>query len=237
MPETLAALLFAHSLAEFLFQSKAMTSRRPRLAAFGPHTALVLGLGVAALGQISLPLIFLAVLHTGIDLVKSATRQHGPLPFLIAQNAHLASLIALASLDPGLWAHGVWADFPALAALMAVVAGFIAATRAGGQVIALLMARWEADAGAGLQGGGSAIGLLERALIFLMVLTGAPEGIGFLIAAKSILRFGTVKDDRRVSEYVIIGTLASFGWAILWASATAALLDLLPPLGIFVPTP
>ena len=54
---------------------------------------------------------------------------------------------------------------------------------------------------------------------------------------KSILRFGTVKDDRRVSEYVIIGTLASFGWAILWASATAALLDLLPPLGIFVPTP
>jgi hypothetical protein len=48
-----------------------------------------------------------------------------------------------------------------------------------------------------------------------MVLFGQAQGVGLLIAAKSILRFGAVKDDRRLSEYVIIGTLASFGWALI----------------------
>jgi hypothetical protein len=41
-----------------------------------------------------------------------------------------------------------------------------------------------------------------------------------------------VKDDRALSEYVIIGTLASVGWAILTAFATQILLTALPPLGI-----
>lgn len=59
------------------------------------------------------------------------------------------------------------------------------------------------------------IGLLERGLIFALILLGQPGGVGLLIAAKSILRFGAVKDDRALSEYVIIGTLASFAWALL----------------------
>jgi hypothetical protein len=79
---------------------------------------------------------------------------------------------------------------------------------------------------------GQAIGLMERGLIFTLVLVGQPEGVGLLIAAKSILRFGAVKDDRALSEYVIIGTLASFGWALVAAYATLALLSALPPLGI-----
>jgi hypothetical protein len=61
--------------------------------------------------------------------------------------------------------------------------------------------------------------------------------VGFLIAAKSILRFGSVKDDRALSEYVIIGTLASFGWALIAAYATLWGLSALPPLGILPTTP
>jgi hypothetical protein len=78
------------------------------------------------------------------------------------------------------------------------------------------------------QAGSFAIGLLERALIFLFVLTGQTAAIGFLIAAKSILRFGEVQDDRRAAEYVIIGTLASFAWALAAAQATLAALAALP---------
>ena len=81
------------------------------------------------------------------------------------------------------------------------------------------------------------IGLLERGLIFALVLLGQPEGVGLLIAAKSILRFGAVKDDRALSEYVIIGTLASFGWALVAAYATVAALTALPPLGILPVSP
>jgi hypothetical protein len=50
--------------------------------------------------------------------------------------------------------------------------------------------------------------------------------VAFLIAAKSILRFGTVQKDRAASEYVIVGTLASVGWSMVTA---AILLALLPP--------
>ena len=70
------------------------------------------------------------------------------------------------------------------------------------------------------------------------LLTGLPGGpIGFLIAAKSILRYGTATRDQRTAEYVIIGTLASFGWAIVMALTTQAALSLLPPLEIAALTP
>ena len=75
------------------------------------------------------------------------------------------------------------------------------------------------------------IGLMERGLIFAFLLIGQPEGVGLLIAAKSILRFGAVRDDRALSEYVIIGTLASVGWALAAGYGTLALLAHLPPIG------
>ena len=73
------------------------------------------------------------------------------------------------------------------------------------------------------------IGQLERALILLFVLVGEPAAIGFLIAAKSVLRFGEVKEprNRMEAEYIIIGTLASFLFGLLVAYPTRYLLSLL----------
>jgi hypothetical protein len=44
-----------------------------------------------------------------------------------------------------------------------------------------------------------------------------------LLAAESILRFGEIKEpsQRKVAEYIIIGTMMSFGWALLAAVLTA----------------
>jgi len=72
----------------------------------------------------------------------------------------------------------------------------------------------------------------RRRHLRILILLGQPLGVGFLVAAKSILRFGTATRDQRTAEYVIIGTLASFGWAILASYATLALINLLPPLEI-----
>ena len=45
--------------------------------------------------------------------------------------------------------------------------------------------------------GGRLIGRLERAMILMLVIAGQPDGIGFLIAAKSMLRFNELaRDDR-----------------------------------------
>ena len=79
-----------------------------------------------------------------------------------------------------------------------------------------------ADLSRGLTNGGSVIGQLERGLIFIFVLAGMHEGIGFLIAAKSILRFGEIKDaqHRKEAEYIIIGTFMSFCFGILTSYTT-----------------
>ncbi|MFV8369181.1 DUF3307 domain-containing protein [Flavobacterium sp. LB2R40] len=64
---------------------------------------------------------------------------------------------------------------------------------------------------------GKYIGMIERVFIFSFVLMNYWEGIGFLLAAKSIFRFGDLNNakDRSLTEYVLIGTLLSFGIAIL----------------------
>ncbi|WP_443947190.1 DUF3307 domain-containing protein [Pedobacter sp. AW1-32] len=70
-----------------------------------------------------------------------------------------------------------------------------------------------------LQNAGKYIGILERLLIFLFVLTHHFDAVGFLLAAKSIFRFGDLKEahDIKLTEYVLIGTLLSFGLAIVTA--------------------
>jgi hypothetical protein len=74
----------------------------------------------------------------------------------------------------------------------------------------------------GLENGGKLIGQLERAMIFLFILSSQPAGVGFLIAAKSIFRFGELKDNetRMEAEYIIIGTMLSFTWALAVAWLT-----------------
>lgn len=80
---------------------------------------------------------------------------------------------------------------------------------------------------AGMRNAGRYIGWLERALSITFMLIKHPEAIGFIFAAKSVLRFRDIQDptDRHQAEYVIIGSLLSFGWAVMVALATRAALD------------
>lgn len=269
--ETFAALLLAHTLADFVFQTNWMVVNKRNPLALGLHLVIVYATAVAATGSVHPMLLALALIHVGIDVGKlilaSVWKTSGGLgPFLIDQALHLVSLIALTLWLPDLWVNGFWAPgaivtgedggilgtglwseatavpVDQLPALMVLLTGLILATRAGGFAVGLLMEPFtphlgRGDAGKSLPGAGRVIGNLERGLIFALVLFGQSQGVGLLIAAKSILRFGAVKDDRRLSEYVIIGTLASFGWALVVSFATLAGLSALPPLGIPVATP
>lgn len=64
---------------------------------------------------------------------------------------------------------------------------------------------------------GQYIGVLERILVFIFIITGHWEAVGFLITAKSVFRFGDLKESkhRQLTEYILIGTLISFGIAII----------------------
>lgn len=74
-----------------------------------------------------------------------------------------------------------------------------------------------------LPNAGQWIGYIERILILTFVLIGSFEGVGFLLAAKSVFRFGELNKAKeiRTTEYVLIGTLASFTIAILTGIAVS----------------
>lgn len=239
MTETFTALLFAHVLADFVLQNRWMAENKRRAPVLMLHGAIVLATAQAALGRVEAwEVLALAAAHVAIDALKARLWGDRLAALLADQGAHLAAIAALAALRPDLWAGGAWAGTLPLPLLMALAAGAILATRAGGFAVGYLMRPWgDVDLPKGLTNGGKLIGLLERGLIFLLVMVGEPAGIGFLIAAKSVLRFETTSKDQRAGEYVIIGTLASFGWALMLAYATRGLMATLPPLVIAPPAP
>jgi len=69
----------------------------------------------------------------------------------------------------------------------------------------------------GLKNAGKWIGIIERILIVTFVINSQYASIGFMLAAKSVFRFGDLKDskDHKKTEYIIIGSFLSFMLSII----------------------
>ncbi len=240
MLETFVALLLAHLVADFLLQNDWMVARKKEPGALLLHTAIVLITAQAALGRVDAwePLA-LAGAHLLIDAIKAHALPNRLWAFLGDQIAHLATICTVVIWAPTLYADGIWSGLDWLPAVMILAAGLIGATTAGGHAVAMLVSPWSEThpLREGLPNGGRLIGLLERGIIFMLILAGQWGGIGFLIAAKSVLRFETTSKDQTAGEYVIVGTLASFGWAMAVSSATVMGLSHVPALGILPASP
>ncbi|MEO8381825.1 MAG: hypothetical protein ABI779_19340 [Acidobacteriota bacterium] len=66
---------------------------------------------------------------------------------------------------------------------------------------------------------GRLIGALERTLLFAVVIAGSYEAIGFIVAAKGLVRSREFEQNRDMTEYFLIGSLSS----VLVALATGFL--------------
>jgi hypothetical protein len=68
-----------------------------------------------------------------------------------------------------------------------------------------------------LPNAGKYIGIIERLFVLTFIILGRWEAIGLLITAKSVFRFNDLKErnSRKLTEYILIGTLLSFGLAII----------------------
>lgn len=60
---------------------------------------------------------------------------------------------------------------------------------------------------------GRLIGILERTIVYFLVIIGKYEAIGFIMAAKAFTRFKEL-EDRAFAEYVLIGTLLSIALSV-----------------------
>lgn len=223
------ALLLAHLLGDFVFQSRSIVEgkERFRATAYLRHglyhwllAALALQpyLGARPFGgwTIQAVLIGLGLVHAAIDLGKIALRSRGAsvAAFLADQAVHLGTILAAAALiapiriaayEPLPAVEGIDAFYAPVAVIVATVLG-------AGWLIRLLLAPLEPatveEGPVELSNAGLYIGWLERLLILFAVVARSPEAVGFVVAAKSIVRFPSLK-DRPFAEYFLIGTLLS----------------------------
>jgi len=249
MIETLLALLAAHLVGDFPLQPDVLVRAKRNPAVLLLHVVLQTLLAAAALGNFTVwPLLaILAGTHLAMDTIKVWVLGDGLTAFVSDQVVHLLVIVALALAFPLALAQGQWAHLLVPEALRTYLLGLtlVAAVIAGLQVGAILVRKvtqpFSGELAGEIQGlkfGGAYIGVLERALILLLVLLGQPAGVGFMLTAKSILRFGDVKDSaqRKLTEYIIIGTFLSFGWglavALVTQGAVGYLLHTAPPVSL-----
>jgi hypothetical protein len=219
-----AKLLLAHILGDFFLQTSGWVEnkklkkwRSPFLYVHGlVHFALILLLfWDIQLWHIAL---LIAVSHIFIDGIKNQlqTDTNKSLWFFGDQIFHLSVLYLIWSYY---WEMNVKFIFEIN--IWVLITGLLILTFPASVIIQRIMNRWtkeiEIESEGSLRGAGEAIGILERLLIFAAIVSGYPQAVGFLLAAKSVFRFGdlTRSKDRKLTEYILVGTLLSFLIAIV----------------------
>ena len=236
-------LLAAHFVSDFLIQSNESIQNKNKVWVLIRHGLIVglfsyLFLGILSAWDITLGIFFSHVL---LGAWKTKTKKGTPLSrFVIDQLSHIL-ILYLISAAAGRFKYlgysSVWTNlfgFDYLK-LLALIAGGILCVYAVSFLVELVLGSLglnkDQDRKSDIEEGGRIIGYLERSLIFLFILVDYPAGIGFLIAAKSIFRFGelTSPDRRKQAEYIIIGTLLSVLFGAAAAYLTAGIMELLVP--------
>ncbi len=223
----LVKLILMHLAGDFILQSKSWVEEKEKQGIRSIKLYLH-GLIHGALAWLILwdlrywaVALSIAVVHVGIDMVKLSFQKKNNKTgwFLMDQLLHALSIVVLWYLffNPDI-PMGVLAENQQFWIYLTAILFLTVVCGIGIQV---LLTNWakdiHLDKEKSLPNAGRYIGILERLLVFLFVVLGRWEAIGFLIAAKSVFRFGDLKDsrNRKLTEYILIGTLLSFGIAIV----------------------
>lgn len=218
-------LLLAHLLGDFLLQPSSWVQdkekKKHKSIYLYIHTLLHGILAWVLVGEMAFVwwAMLLALSHGFIDFLKlyfqnAATKRTW---FIVDQIMHLIVIVLITAfyknliIDFKVFDNHFWVLTTALLFL----------TKPTSIIIKNIISIWTPEdqngSNTSLANAGNYIGILERLFVFCFIITGHFEAIGFLLAAKSIFRFGDLKEakDRKLTEYVLIGTLLSFGIALL----------------------
>jgi hypothetical protein len=217
-------LLLAHLLGDFVFQpDKWVADKKVKKLKSGYlYLHILLHFALACIVIWNTGFIWmaalLAIIHGIIDVVKlyAQTERTERGWFILDQMLHVLSLIAITLV----WVDVNLANYTIDERFWVYATAVLLLTTPASIIIKKVISLWTPDENgtkeADLQNAGKYIGILERLFVFFFIMTGYFASIGFLMAAKSIFRFGdlTKSNDRKLTEYVLIGTLMSFGLAI-----------------------
>lgn len=218
-------LLLAHLIGDFILQPNKWVldkeKKKEKSIYLYLHTVLHLVLMLIFVAEVDFIIygILLAVSHGIIDFIKLKFQKKKTkrIWFSVDQVLHLMMIFIVVlvynniSIDFQNIDHQIWI----------FITGIVLLTKPTSIIIKNIISIWTPESknkeDNSLQNAGNYIGILERLFVFCFIITNHFEAIGFLLAAKSIFRFGDLKEakDRKLTEYVLIGTLLSFGIAIL----------------------
>jgi len=216
--------LIAHVLADFIFQPQRWCEKKDEKIfskALLYHIVIVFGLSWICSMQAAFwrTALAIAAIHCLFDILKSMLSGRQKLVrylFFADQTLHLA-VIVIATY----WFSDVQTiEFPdaITSHKVMVVLSFLLCTKPANIMIREILKTFEipvsdpADTNE-LMNAGKLIGTLERIISLTLILVNQFAAVGFIIAAKSLLRFRDTATAR--TEYLLIGTLLSFGMAIL----------------------
>jgi len=231
--QAILSLLLAHLVGDFLLQSSALAKKKKNSVWIMVLHSIINGVVsylLLANWTIWLVPLVITLSHFLVDFAKSRFKKDTLWLFLIDQTLHVAVILLLVVFYvlPNNILSNWFLNFPdAAPTVMIILSSLILLTFAGGIFIGYCVHPFQEQIKdyykkvkkapvEGLKEGGKVIGWLERLLIFVFVLTGQYAGVGFLIAAKSVFRFGELKEseNRKEAEYIIIGTFISFLFAL-----------------------
>ncbi len=217
----LIRLLIAHLLADFVFQTKKMVQNKEWFSKYMLFHIAIVYVASAVLSGWWLLSGIIAVLHYITDGIKMSLK--GKIKdswlFIADQKVHFLVIVAV-------WAahFSLFKELYELILLpftdykySLLLLGYLFMTSPLGFLIGLATRKLQ-QLGDNPQGtsdrNGFWIGVSERIIIFTFMLLAEYGAIGFLIAGKSIIRFSTKNEDKK-SEYVLLGTMLSYGIAIV----------------------
>ena len=222
-------LILAHFIGDFVLQPAHWVE--DKLEKKGRSKYLYFHIGVHLLAlliilqfQHILPILVIVVTHFLIDLGKLSltNAKNYRWLFVLDQVLHLLVLGAVLY-----WIEPFPLDFSNLLKenTLLLITFLVFVTYVSGIIMRMLLAPYideiakndVSEEGGSLKNAGTYIGMLERLFVFGFILIQQWAAIGLLIAAKSVFRFGDLNKgkNRKLTEYVLIGTLLSFGLAIL----------------------
>lgn len=243
-PNLLLRLLLVQFVMDFLLQSDKMVANRKSNKRLVSIKANLIHSGLHALASYVvvmdwtnwvIPLVIF-VSHFAIDCAKG--KREGLVFFLLDQMLHLMVIV-------GLWIgmEGYYSEVKDLFSRVLeanrywiILIAYVLMWKSASTLIKEFISKWtpqlnskeetkitpleilpKSKTVSNLENAGKWIGYIERTLIVTFVLAGCLEAIGFLLAAKSIFRYGDLKEakDIKMTEYVLIGTLSSFVVAIV----------------------
>lgn len=219
----LLQLLWAHLLTDFILQPVSWVKQRNQKHFASPQLYFHAGItGLVAWLMIGWPFwhvaLFIAITHLLIDGWKSYQPETAAY-FIADQAMHVLVITGCWYVTFGNWQEirAGWVSLTACFRCWQLLTAFTFLTFPSGIIIGQFTQKWRdrVSDGESLGNAGKWIGITERIIVWLLVLQGQFSAIGLLVTAKGIIRFNEKDRQEAKTEYLVIGTLLSIGFAIV----------------------